>query len=116
MNEDFAITTRTYDFILWAIPKINKFPRDHRFTLGERMCGVLYDLLEDQIEARYDPSRRSEILIAVNRKIDCLRFQFRLAKDFRILNLDGYEYAAKGLDEIGKMAGSWMKRISVGRE
>ena len=42
MSEDFAVTAKTYDFILWAVPKINKFPRDHRFTLGERMCNLLY--------------------------------------------------------------------------
>jgi hypothetical protein len=33
----------------------------------------------------------------------------RLSKDLRLLNIGGYEFAAQGLDEIGRMAGGWWK-------
>jgi len=34
-----------------------------------------------------------------------LRFQMRLAKDLQCLKVDGYGFAAKGIDEIGKLVG-----------
>ena len=30
----------------WMIPQVEKFPRSHRFTLGERIEGGLLDVLE----------------------------------------------------------------------
>ena len=33
----------------------------------------------------------------------------RLAKDLRVINLTGHEFAAKAMDEVGRMAGGWLK-------
>ena len=32
-----------------------------------------------------------------------------ILKRIRLLNVSGYEFAAQGLDEIGRMAGGWWK-------
>ena len=45
--------TRTYQLVLWMVPVVNKFPRDHRFTLGDRLVTHLYDLLKLLVEASY---------------------------------------------------------------
>ena len=45
--DELVVITRTYDFILWSCNHVSKFPRNHRFVLGERN---LYDLLETLIE------------------------------------------------------------------
>ncbi len=37
--------TKTYDLILWSCNHTSKFPRNHRFVLGERIERNLYDLL-----------------------------------------------------------------------
>jgi hypothetical protein len=34
-----------------------------------------------------------------------------MAKDLRMLNLSGYEFASQGLDEIGRMTGGWWKSV-----
>lgn len=36
-DEELPIIRAYYDFAVWMVPKIAKFPRDHRFVLGERM-------------------------------------------------------------------------------
>src|SRR5262245_48907010 len=43
-----AVITNTYDLILCACHHISRFPRNHRFVLGERIERHLYDLLEMQ--------------------------------------------------------------------
>ena len=41
--------TKTYDLILWSCNHTSKFPRNHRFVLGERIERNLYGLLETLI-------------------------------------------------------------------
>jgi len=33
---ELTVITKTYDFILWSCNHTGKFPRNHRFVLGER--------------------------------------------------------------------------------
>ena len=52
-NEELIIITKTYDLILWSCNHTGRFPRQHRFVLGERLERNLYDLLETLIQAKY---------------------------------------------------------------
>ena len=50
---ELPIIQMTYDLILWYIPILNRLPRNHRFTLGDRIIARLYGLLDELILARY---------------------------------------------------------------
>ena len=43
------------------------------------------------------------------REVNRIRYLVRLAKDLRLINIDSYEFAAKAMDEVGRMAGGWLK-------
>src|SRR5258708_4791183 len=43
---ELTFITKTYDLILWSCNRTSKFPRNHRFVLGERIERNLYDVLE----------------------------------------------------------------------
>ncbi len=43
---ELVVIVKTYDLILWSCQHIGKFPRNHRFALGERMERLLYDIDE----------------------------------------------------------------------
>ena len=51
--EELTVITKTYDLILWSCHHTSKFPRNHRFVLGERIERNLYDLLETLLRAKY---------------------------------------------------------------
>src|SRR5258708_24918398 len=70
-HEELVVTTKTYDLILWSCSHTGKFPRNHRFVLGERN---LYDLLETLIRAKYTKNRQ-ELLDQASLVLDCQRFQ-----------------------------------------
>ena len=36
-HEELVIITKTYDLILWSCNHTGRFPRQHRFVLGERI-------------------------------------------------------------------------------
>ena len=48
-DEELVVITKTYDLILWSCRHTGRFPRNHRFVLGERIERNLYDLLETLI-------------------------------------------------------------------
>ena len=82
-KEELVVVMKTYDLILWSCNHTSRFPRQHRFVLGERLERNLYDLLETLIEAKYSKERRP-LLEAANLKLEILRFQIRLAKDLQL--------------------------------
>ena len=48
-DQELMVITKTYDLILWSCNHTSKFPRNHRFVLGERIERNLYGLLETLI-------------------------------------------------------------------
>ncbi len=36
-TEELVAITKTYDLILWSCNHASRFPRQHRFVLGERL-------------------------------------------------------------------------------
>jgi len=99
---------KTYQFLLWLIPAVEKFPKSQKFLLGDRMQTLALDVQESLIEATYSKSPAPHLL-ACNMRLEKLRFLFRLAMDLRYLDLNRYEFAARAIDEIGRLVGGWMK-------
>src|SRR3954451_19661243 len=88
-DEEMLVITRTYDLILWSCHHTSRFPRNHRFVLGERIERNLYGLLETLIAARYTRNRQ-RLLEDANLSLEILRFQMRLAKDLQCLKVESY--------------------------
>ena len=116
MVDEPSVIQKTYDLALWAVPAIGKFPRSHRFVLGERMENLLYDVLDALVEARYDRRRRQELLRGANVRLEQFRFQMRLAKDLHVLGPKQYEHCSGLVDEVGRQIGGWAKASAVVKE
>jgi len=46
MGTEIPAVTKLYDIILWLMPQVEKFPRDYKFTLGDRIINNLLSSLE----------------------------------------------------------------------
>jgi hypothetical protein len=49
-----AAVTKAYDIVLWLVGHVGKFPRSHRFVLGERIETAMLDVLLLLVEAAYE--------------------------------------------------------------
>jgi hypothetical protein len=107
-EQELIVITKTYDLILWSCNHTGKFPRNHRFVLGERIERNLYGLLETLIQAKYSRNRQ-RLLEQANLALEVLRFQMRLAKDLECLKVKSYGFASKAIDDIGRQIGGWLK-------
>ena len=98
-----------YQFLLWLIPTIEKFPRSQKFLLGDRIQTTALDTLEALIEATYSRERQKHLTRA-NLNLEKLRFFFRLSWNLHYLDNRRYEHAARKLEEIGRLLGGWIKK------
>jgi len=42
--KELPIIQKTYDLIQWYVPILNRLPKTHKFTLGDRIISNLYDI------------------------------------------------------------------------
>jgi len=112
--KELSVIQKTYDCIKWYVPIIERLPKIHKFTLGDRIINQLYDLLEGLIKAKYAKDKLTQ-LEYLNTGLDILRYQTRMLLDFNKMSVERYEYAIKLIDEIGTELGGWIKK-QRGRE
>ena len=97
-----------YQWLLWLTPAVEKFPRNFKFTLGDRTMATAIEVLDHLISATYSRDRLAR-LSAANLALERLRFFMRLASDLRIIDLRRYEHSARLTDEVGRLIGGWIK-------
>jgi len=97
-----------YQFLLWLIPTLEKFPRNQKFILGDRIETAALDVLDSLIAATYTRGR-GRLLADANLGLERLRFFMRLSCELRLIDMRRYEHAARSIDDVGRMVGGWVK-------
>jgi hypothetical protein len=95
-----------YDVSKWLLNKTEKFPKKVRFSFSNRIDNLALDILEGVIEARYSKEKK-EVLRRIDLNMEKLRVLLRMCHDMQYLDHKGYEFAAKKINESGKMVGGW---------
>lgn len=110
MNES-PLFARTYDFLLWLIPQVQKFPRAHRFGVAERIQRLALDFQDGIVAAgKSQKERRYEKLAQADIHLEQLRTWIRFARDNQLITVRQYEHAARSMTEMGKLLGAWLKQ------
>jgi hypothetical protein len=111
------IFVRTYDFILWLIPRTMSFPRSQRFILTKRLQDSVLDFYETIIDAALCSNRqRRSRLHAADVELVKVRKYLRLARDLEWFKPNQYQFAAAQVTEIGNLLGGWIgKTIPASR-
>ena len=110
MNES-PLFVRTHDLILWMIPHVQKFPRAHRFGLGERVQRLLLDFQDSLVAAgksRADARRAS--LQGADIQLEQLRVWIRISRELNLITLAQYEHVSRSISEVGRLLGAWIKQ------
>lgn len=103
-----VVFQKAYDLTLWYADHTVRFPKAYRFTLAERVQGVLFDLIAFLQDAAYGKGRQAS-LVGAQDCVDKLRLWNRLAKDLKCMNQRQYAFASKQIEEIGKQVGGWSR-------
>jgi hypothetical protein len=104
-----------HDLLAWVIPQLDKFPRQRRFTLGDRIESGLLHVLERLIEAAYSSGQvKSAALRSANLRLDVVRHLWCLGHTLQVLPRRQYGYGAGLMEDLGRQIGGWY-RGSVAR-
>ena len=99
-----------HELLLWLIPHLDKFPRNRRFTLGERIESGLLTVLECLVEACYSRQKQAALSLA-NRKLESIRHLWRLAYELKAINGKSFQHGAKLMLELGQQIGGWLRYV-----
>jgi hypothetical protein len=92
--EELVAITKAYDLVRELTQRVGKFPRDHKFLLGDRILTNAYDVLDMLIEAEYSRNK-VPLLDRANIRLEQMRFQVRLAHDEKLISTHQYEVASR---------------------
>ena len=114
MAESENILTKLHDLLLYLIPQLNKFPRDQKFVLGDRIESKLLEVQEHCLRAYYSREKRAHLLEA-NLTLEVTRHLIRLAHGLKLFSHHTYAVLAEKMDEVGRMIGGWLKSVAGAR-
>ena len=100
--------TKAYDIVLWLVNHVGKFPRSHRFTLGDRIETKMLTVLELLIRATYSRDKKT-YLDQANVELQVLRLLIRLGKALGFTSVKQYEHISGELLGLGQQVGGWAK-------
>lgn len=102
---------RCHELLLWLIPLLDQFPRNRRFTLGERIESGLLDILRLLVEAAYSRQKQNTLRQA-NLTLATVRHLWRLTFELKVINSKRFEHGARLMLELGAQIGGWQKSVS----
>lgn len=97
-----------YQFLLWLVPAVDKFPRARKFVLGDRIETAALDMLDAWIIATYTRDRGS-LPSDANLGLERLRFFMLLSHKLRLIKNRRYKHPARSIDGAGRLVGGWIK-------
>lgn len=110
-KDELLVIDKTYELLKWFLGRLEKFPRSHRYGLGQRLETRLYGVFETLVHAKYATTEdKAADLAAVNLELEVVRMLSRLSHELGFLPNNSYEYAAREINEIGRMVGGWLKQ------
>ncbi len=87
---------------------MGKFPRSHRYALGERIEQRMLTVLEHLVRAAYVREKKGSLSQA-NSELQVLRLLVRLGKDLGFTSVSQYEFISRELVDLGRQIGGWVK-------
>ena len=110
-KDELLVINRTYELLKWFLRRLEKFPRSHRYGLGQQIEQRLYAVFDGLMRAKYAAGTdKREALTCVNLELESLRMLCRLAHELGMLPHKSQEYAAREMIEIGRMVGGWLRQ------
>ena len=98
------------DLTVWVIERAAKFPRDHKFTVGDKLVETCLQVTTLLTEASYVRDKVA-LLAAASRALTRARVLVRIAQRLGLLTDAQREYFSAQSLEIGKMLGGWTRAL-----
>ena len=104
--QHLPIFQAVYDLILEIHKRVDNFPRIHRYSIGEKIKNLGFDLLDFIIQANSVKDKVNYLQQAEN-ILEKLKIYIRLCFDLKIISCKGFEFLNRKMEEIGRQLNKW---------
>jgi hypothetical protein len=111
-TEPAVIALRMEDLLVWVMERVAKMPRDHKFTIGDRLVEACLQTCSLLVEASFVRDKLA-LLAQASRALTRARVLVRVAQRLHLLSPPQREYFADQSLEIGKMLGGWTRSVQM---
>lgn len=112
--EHLPIYKQTYDILLRIMTATKEFPREYKYTLGQKLKDEVMELVVLIYRANSAGDKQAHVAQIVER-VQVIQLMIRLAHDIRILPRRHYAALAEMTDSLARQAGGWLKSSGKGR-
>ena len=105
-----VVALRMEDVTHWAIERVAKMPREHKFAIGDKLVEACLDVTCGLVEATYVRDKLA-LLSQASRGLVRARVLARLASRSKLLSLDQLAYFERETVDVGRMIGGWTRSM-----
>jgi hypothetical protein len=103
----------TYDLLVRTMQVTKNFPREYKYTLGQKLKDEIIELVVLIYKANSAPDKRAHVESILER-VQVIQLMIRLSHDLHILPRKHYADLAEKTDSLGKQAQGWLKSSGKG--
>lgn len=112
--QHLPIYKQTYDILLRTMTATKDFPREYKYTLGQKMKEELMELVVMIYRANSAADKVQHIETILER-VQAFQLLMRLSHDIKILTRRHYAALAEMTESLGKQAQGWLKSSGRGK-
>jgi hypothetical protein len=112
--QHLPIYKQTYDILLRTMTATKEFPREYKYTLGQKIKDELIELVVMIYRANTATDKARHIESIVER-VQAIQLMLRLSHDMRILPRRHHAALSEMTDELARQAQGWLKSSGKGK-
>jgi 23S rRNA-intervening sequence protein len=112
--QHLPIYKQTYDILLRTMSATKDFPREYKYTLGQKIKDELIELVVMIYRANSATDKARHIESIVER-VQAIQLMMRLSHDMKILSRRHYAALSEMTDSLAKQAQGWLKSSGKGK-
>ncbi len=106
---DLPLYLATYKLLQYLYNLTQQFPRSYKYSLGENIIDLTWQVLDSIIEANILPNNEKAGMIRKSSAaFDKLKIRLRLSHELKLINDRRYAFIIQENEEIGKMLSGWL--------
>ena len=113
--DQLPIYKATYDFSIRILHVVTHFPREYKYTIGQKLQDQALDLIIHIYKVN-SAKDKVNLLIEMEEKIQVLYLLLRVSRDMKLMSIETFASIVEMVDAISVQAKGWQKASEKVRE
>ena len=113
-NQHIPLYYKLYQLIKFLYQRVNNFPKQYKYTLGQNILNLSWRCLDLVLEANALPNKEKyPKILELSVIFDKLKIRLRMAQEINLISKRQFVHIQTYyIKEIGEMIGGWLKWAS----